>query len=442
MSELKNLIMQKLSKKVDENNVKHLFRDIQIRKNQNKITFEATDEIFLKRIKLLFEEDLEYILYKKVGNEVELKFEKIEKIQRKKEKDKKQEKITYKKSKKTNDLNDNFRFKNFVIGRSNEMSYSASLAVAKNIGKSIYNPLFIYGDSGLGKTHLMQAIGNKVTNFEKNDLKCCYVTADKFRNELIESIKNRTTVNFRNKYRYVDVLLIDDIHVIEGAESVQEEFFHTFNDLYKLNKQIVVTSDRHPSDINLENRLITRFEWGLITDIKRPRLETRVAILKKKAEMWGIDLSHKIIFYIANNVTSNVRKLEGCLRRISFYGRISGSTKDLTQNDIDALLSEFFDNNLEKMSLSVIKEKVASYFGLTVGILESKRRKKEFVIPRFIAMYIARRYTNNTLKEIGRFFGNRDHSSVINACNRVEQMIKEDINFKNKYEKVIRYLNK
>jgi len=373
MSELKNLIMQKLSKKVDENNVKHLFRDIQIRKNQNKITFEATDEIFLKRIKLLFEEDLEYILYKKVGNEVELKFEKIEKIQRKKEKDKKQEKITYKKSKKTNDLNDNFRFKNFVIGRSNEMSYSASLAVAKNIGKSIYNPLFIYGDSGLGKTHLMQAIGNKVTNFEKNDLKCCYVTADKFRNELIESIKNRTTVKFRNKYRYVDVLLIDDIHVIEGAESVQEEFFHTFNDLYKLNKQIVVTSDRHPSDINLENRLITRFEWGLITDIKRPRLETRVAILKKKAEMWGIDLSHKIIFYIANNVTSNVRKLEGCLRRISFYGRISGSTKDLTQNDIDALLSEFFDNNLEKMSLSVIKEKVASYFGLTVGILESKR---------------------------------------------------------------------
>ncbi|TYB31848.1 MAG: chromosomal replication initiator protein DnaA [Candidatus Mcinerneyibacterium aminivorans] len=442
MSNLKEYIMDQLSIKVDKGNVENLFSEINVVKDDKKVRFESSDEVFLKRIRLLFEDDLNYILQNKSnGDNLELEFKITDKFSKSNYSEGSQEK-SYKKESFSTDLNDNFIFNNFVIGRSNEMSYSAAVAVAKNVGQSIYNPLFIYGESGLGKTHLMQAIGNKIYKKKKEEVRCCYVTADKFRNELIESIKNRSTENFRNKYRYVDVLLVDDIHVIEGAESVQEEFFHTFNDLYKLNKQIVITSDRPPSEIKLENRLITRFEWGLVTDIKKPRLETRVAILKKKAEKWNMNLSHEIIFYIANNVTSNVRKLEGCLRRISFYSRISGTTSDLTVNDINALLSEFFDNNLQKMSLSMIKEKVAEYYGLTVNVLESKRRKREFVIPRFVAMFIAREHTNETLKSIGKSFGDRDHSSVINACNRIEEMMDEDITFKNEIEKVITYLNK
>lgn len=442
MSNLKEYIMDRLSVKIDKGNVKNLFREVNIVKKEDKVRFESSDEIFLKRIRLLFEDDLNYILQEKTDNDLKLEFKITDEFSKAKGKNqKKKRKKFFKKDYSTN-LNNSFVFNNFVIGRSNEMSYSAAVAVAKNVGKSIYNPLFIYGESGLGKTHLMQAIGKRIYKKKKENVRCCYVTADKFRNELIESIKNRSTENFRKKYRYVDVLLIDDIHVIEGAESVQEEFFHTFNDLYKLQKQIVITSDRPPSDIKLENRLITRFEWGLVTDIKKPRLETRVAILKKKAEKWNMNIPHDIIFYIANNVTSNVRKLEGCLRRISFYSRISGTTSDLTVNDINALLSEFFDNNLQKMSLSMIKEKVAEYYGLTVNVLESKRRKREFVIPRFIAMYIDRKHTNETLKAIGKSFGGRDHSSVINACNRIEEMMDEDITFKNEIEKVVTYLNK
>ena len=424
--------MDRLSEKMDRANLENLFQAVNVNHTGQTVSFESYDEIFLHRIRVLFGEELDFILREGVGGSVDVQFNIVERRAETASREKENGHIlTFDKE---------FSFSNFVIGRSNEMAYSAALAVAQSYGKSIYNPLFIYGDSGLGKTHLMQAIGNKVYQYDKN-VKCSYVTADQFRNELIEAIRNRTTEAFRDKYRNVDVLLIDDIHVIEKSEAVQEEFFHTFNDLYKLKRQIVITSDRPPADINIEKRLITRFEWGLVTDIRKPELETRVAILRKKAEDMGVEIDPELMFFIGENVTSNVRKLEGCLRRIKFYKKISNNMEKLGRNDITALLSEFFDNNLKDMSVENIKKQVALYFNMTVKMLEGKRRNQEVVLPRFIAMYLSRRFTNDTLQAIGQAFGGRDHAAVINACNKIEGRMKEDIVFRNEVDKVISFLN-
>ncbi|HPE28923.1 MAG TPA: chromosomal replication initiator protein DnaA [Candidatus Mcinerneyibacteriales bacterium] len=424
--------MDRLSEKMDRANLENLFQAVNVNHTGQTVSFESYDEIFLHRIRVLFGEELDFILREGVGGSVDVQFNIVERRAETAPREKENGHIlTFDKE---------FSFSNFVIGRSNEMAYSAALAVAQSYGKSIYNPLFIYGDSGLGKTHLMQAIGNKVYQYDKN-VKCSYVTADQFRNELIEAIRNRTTEAFRDKYRNVDVLLIDDIHVIEKSEAVQEEFFHTFNDLYKLKRQIVITSDRPPADINIEKRLITRFEWGLVTDIRKPELETRVAILRKKAEDMGVEIDPELMFFIGENVTSNVRKLEGCLRRIKFYKKISNNMEKLGRNDITALLSEFFDNNLKDMSVENIKKQVALYFNMTVKMLEGKRRNQEVVLPRFIAMYLSRRFTNDTLQAIGQAFGGRDHAAVINACNKIEGRMKEDIVFRNEVDKVISFLN-
>ena len=409
--------MDRLSEKMDRANLENLFQSVNVNHSGQTVSFESYDEIFLHRIRVLFGEELDFILREGVGGSVDVQFNIVER---------RVETVVHEKDKgHILNFDKEFSFSNFVIGRSNEMAYSAALAVAQSYGKSIYNPLFIYGDSGLGKTHLMQAIGNKVYQYDKN-VKCSYVTADQFRNELIEAIRNRTTESFRDKYRNVDVLLIDDIHVIEKSEAVQEEFFHTFNDLYKLKRQIVITSDRPPADINIEKRLITRFEWGLVTDIRKPELETRVAILRKKAEDMGVEIDPELMFFIGENVTSNVRKLEGCLRRIKFYKKISNNMEKLGRNDITALLSEFFDNNLKDMSVENIKKQVALYFNMTVKMLEGKRRNQEVVLPRFIAMYLSRRFTN---------------AAVINACNKIEGRMKEDIVFRNEVDKVISFLN-
>ena len=431
--DIKEYIMEKLSKKMERSNIETLFSSVDVIDDGEKIRFSSYDEIFLQRIKLLFEDDLNYIFKKEKGDNFDLEF-KIVSEEEKKDVSRVVEEINIE-----NSLEKNFKFENYVIGRSNEMAYSAAMAVAQSYKQPLYNPLFIYGDSGLGKTHLINAIGNKVLQYKKNAV-VYYVTADKFRNELIEAIQKRTTGAFREKYRKVDLLLIDDIHVIEKSEAVQEEMFHTFNDLYKVKKQIVITSDRPPAEINIEKRLITRFEWGLVTDIKQPDLETRAAIIRKKVDEWSMKLSDDIILYLAENITSSVRKIEGALRRIQFYKKIAKTTH-LNRSDVTALLGEFFDNNLKDINVDSIKKMIADYFGITVKMLEGKRRKKEIVIPRFIAMYLSRKYTNETLKSIGAMFGGRDHAAVINACNRVENMMKEDIVFKNEVDKIVVYLN-
>ncbi len=437
MVDIRTYIMDRLASKMDRSNLENLFETVSIVKKGNNIAFESYDEIFLHRIKILFQEDIGLMLREGIGGDVSVEFKTIDRVSSEAVV---RDGIRCEPGRVASNFDEDFNFSNFIIGRSNEMAYSAAMAVAQSYSKSIYNPLFIYGESGLGKTHLMQAIGNKIRQYERNAT-CFYVTADKFRNELIEAIKNRSTDSFREKYRKVDVLLIDDIHVIEKSESVQEEFFHTFNDLYKLKNQIVITSDRPPAEINIEKRLITRFEWGLVTDIKKPELETRVAILKKKAENMGVDISPELMFYIGENVTSNVRKLEGCLRRITFYNKISGKGGTLNRSDVTNLLSEFFDNNLKDLTAENIKKQVAAYFNITVKMLESKRRNKEIVHPRFIAMFLCRKYTGETLQGIGRSFGGRDHAAVINACNKIEARINEDIVFRNEIDKVVSFLN-
>ncbi len=419
---------------MERTNLENLFETVNVVKDGNSVSFESYDEIFLHRIKVLFQDEINCILNEDIDGDITVEFKTISRTAPV------PPPPSFGDDPDFNNFDQDFNFNNFIIGRSNEMAYSAAMAVAQSYSKSIYNPLFIYGESGLGKTHLMQAIGNKVLQYDKS-LRCYYVTADKFRNELIDSIKNRTTGAFRDKYRNVDLLLIDDIHVIEKSESVQEEFFHTFNDLYKLKNQIVITSDRPPAEINIEKRLITRFEWGLVTDIKQPELETRVAILTKKAEEMGLDIPKELIFYIGENVTSNVRKLEGCLRRIIFYNKIAGKGNRLNKSDVSNLLLEFFDNNLKDLTVEYIKKQVAAYFNITVKMLESKRRNKEIVHPRFIAMFLCRKYTDETLQSIGSSFGNRDHAAVINGCNKVEMRMNEDIVYRNEMDKIITFLN-
>ncbi len=434
--ELRDTIIEKLSQKMDSTNVRALFKDIAVQQDGNTIYFRSNDSVFLERIKVLFGHDLSFVLREKIDEGCIVKYvvssdTLLHSVQ---------DHNTVEPIQSEHNLDTHFQLDNFVIGRSNEMAYSAAMAVAQSYGKSMYNPFFIYGDSGLGKTHLMQAIGNKICVGNKR-VKCMYVTADMFRNQLIDAIKNRTTEKFRDHYRMVDVLLIDDIHVIEKSESVQEEFFHTFNDLYKLKKQIVITSDRPPAEINLEKRLITRFEWGLVTDIKKPELETRIAILKKKAEAMGMTVPSDHLFFIADNVTSNVRKLEGCLKRLEFYQRLSGKISNLNKNDIQSLLVDFFDNSLRDITVESIKKSVAQYFHITIKMLEGKRRNKEIVMPRFIAMYLARKYTKETLQSIGDAFGGRDHAGVINACSKIEERLSEDMAFKNEMDKIIAFLN-
>jgi len=420
---------------MDNRNVRDLFKDVLVNQSGDTVSFHSHDMVFLERIRALFDNDLKFVLKEKFGDGciVEYAVDHNRAVMSSSTVQPETEDTSH-------NLDSHFQLENFVIGRSNEMAYSAALAVAQSYGKSTYNPFFIYGESGLGKTHLMQAIGNKICKTNKR-VKCMYVTADKFRNELIDSIKNRTTEKFRDQYRHVDILLIDDIHVIEKSEAVQEEFFHTFNDLYKLKKQIVITSDRPLAEINLEKRLITRFEWGLVTDIKKPELETRIAILKKKAEAMGMMVPPELLFFIADNVTSNVRKLEGCLKRLEFYQRLSGKISNLSQNDVQSLLVDFFDNNLRDITIDSIKKSVAAFFNITVKMLEGKRRNKEIVMPRFIAMHLARKYTKDTLQSIGDAFGGRDHAGVINACSKIEERLNNDLSFKNEMDKIITFLN-
>ncbi|MDU5019262.1 MAG: chromosomal replication initiator protein DnaA, partial [Clostridiales bacterium] len=310
-------------------------------------------------------------------------------------------------------LNPKYTFDTFVIGNSNRFAHAACVAVAEAPARA-YNPLFLYGGVGLGKTHLMHAIGHHIME-QKKDPKVVYVSSEKFTNELINSIKDDRNEEFRNKYRNVDVLLIDDIQFIAGKERTQEEFFHTFNSLHEANKQIIISSDRPPKEIpTLEDRLRSRFEMGLITDIQAPDFETRMAILRKKAQMEDIDVPNEVTVYIAKNIKSNIRELEGALTRVVAYSSLTNKTISFELAS-EALKDIISTSKHEEITVNRIKEKVSSVFSLKMEDFNSKKRTRSISYPRQIAMYLSRELTDLSLPKIGEEFGGRDHTTVIHA---------------------------
>lgn len=335
-------------------------------------------------------------------------------------------------------LNPKYRFDNFIIGNSNRFAHAASLAVAE-APSTAYNPLFIYGGVGLGKTHLMHAIGHYVLD-NNPDAYVLYVTSEKFTNDLINSIKDGTNEEFRNTYRRADVLLVDDIQFIAGKESTQEEFFHTFNALHEANKQIIVSSDNPPSEIpTLEDRLRSRFEWGLIADIQAPDYETRIAILRKKAEAENYNVPDEVITYIAQHIQSNIRKLEGALIRIYAYASLTNK-KEVNLELAQEALKHLISSN-RKVSVSDIKEVVANYYNISIEEIESKKKTKNIAYPRQVAMYIARKLTDLSLPKIGDEFGGRDHSTVLHAYNKIEEEIENSQEAKKNIEDLVSMLN-
>lgn len=321
-------------------------------------------------------------------------------------------------------LNPKYTFESFVVGDSNRFAHAAALAVAEAPARA-YNPLFIYGGVGLGKTHLMQAIGHFV--IENNPYcKVVYVSSEKFTNELINAIQKNKTASFRGKYRTVDLLLIDDIQFLAGKESTQEEFFHTFNALHEASKQIVISSDRPPKEIpTLEDRLRSRFEWGLITDIQAPDLETRIAILRKKAVTEGWKLPNDVIVYIANLINSNIRELEGALIRVIAYASLT--KREITIELAEEVLKDIIPSQqATRISIPQIQQAVAEYFHLSVEDLKSKRRTQNITLPRQIAMFLAREVTDASLPKIGEEFGGRDHTTVIHAYEKIKESMESD----------------
>lgn len=313
-------------------------------------------------------------------------------------------------------LNSRFSFDTFVVGGSNRMAQAASLAVANAPGKS-YNPLFIYGGVGLGKTHLMQAIAHQIIS-KNPQSKVKYTSSEKFTNELIMSIQNRATERFRQKYRNIDVLLIDDIQFLAGKEAAQEEFFHTFNVLYDYHKQIIISSDRPPKEIpRLEERLVSRFSWGLVVDIQLPDLETRTAILKKKLEKDPIKIDEDVIHFIAQHITTNIRELEGALIRLIAYSLIENRT--ITVELAKEILKDMVKEISRRVTPELILGKVSDYYNVSIDDLKRGKRNKNIVVPRQVAMYLIRELTELSLPEIGGFFGAKHHTTILYAHKKI-----------------------
>jgi chromosomal replication initiator protein len=325
-------------------------------------------------------------------------------------------------------LNPRYTFDDFVVGNSNRFAHAAAQAVAESPAMA-YNPLFLYGGVGLGKTHLMHAIGHRVLQRNPN-ANIVYVSSEKFTNEFIIAIKNNQTVEFRNRYRHVDVLLIDDIQFISGKESTQEEFFHTFNELYNAGKQIVISSDKPPKALNpLEDRLRSRFEWGLIADIQPPDLETRIAILRSKAELQGFPVPPDVIQYLARRVPSNIRELEGSLNRIIAYAALN--ERQLSVDMAAAALDSLSGPRRAQLTPQSIIECVSKYFGLSHEQITGKSRDKSVVVPRQIAMYLVREETSASLEQIGQLLGGRDHTTVMHGWDKIGTAVQEDHQLRN-----------
>ena len=331
-------------------------------------------------------------------------------------------------------LNPRYTFDTFVVGANNSFAHAAALAVAQAPAKA-YNPFFMYGGVGLGKTHLMHAIGHCVASGHKS-VKVCYITCEQFTNEFIQAIQTSAMTKFRKQYRQVDVLLIDDIQFLGGKEQTQDEFFHTFNSLFDAHKQIILSSDRPAAEIaNLESRLVSRFEWGLVTELQMPALETRIAILKKKAALLDVKVPERAIEYLAERIRTNIRRLEGALIRVASYASLTG--KEITIDLLETLLRDALHEEAKRtITVDLIQRKVAEHFDIRLADMTSRRRPQNVAFPRQVAMYLSRTLTDRSLVDIGETFGGRDHGTVMHACRLIETKMAAD----NKLRQTVTYL--
>jgi chromosomal replication initiator protein len=327
-------------------------------------------------------------------------------------------------------------FDNFVVGSNNTFAHAAAMAVAQAPGKS-YNPLFVYSGVGLGKTHLLHAIGQHVVHHRKG-ARVSYMSCEKFTNEFIDAIQNNQLVRFRRRYRQTDVFLIDDVQFLAGKERIQEEFFHTFNTLHEAHKQIVLTCDRPAGEIqNLEQRLVSRFEWGLMTDIQAPDIETRLAILRQKSKLMAVDVPAEVIDFLAQRIRTNIRRLEGALVRVTSYQALVG--KRLTVEVAENLLREILhEEGRHTITIEIIQKRVAEHFDLRIADMSSKRRPEHIAFPRQIAMYLARQLTESSFNTIGEAFGGRDHGTVLHAC----RLVKDRMQIDHQVRQKVSYLEK
>ncbi len=411
-----------------------------VSRNKNDLVLDVPNKFFRDWLTEHYANKLERILSSAAKHDVKISFQvnerlakltTSEKVVRKddKERDKPQ---------RLSNLVAKYTFENFVIGASNQFAHAACVAVANQPGDN-YNPLFIYGGVGLGKTHLVNAIGHQAAA-HRPGLKVAYLSSESFMNELIASLRRDKMDEFKRKFRNVDILILDDVQFIAGKERTQEEFFHTFNSLYESHKQIVITSDKFPKEIpGIEDRLRNRFEWGLIADIQPPDMETRVAILQKKAEVERVQLPHDVAIFLASNIDSNVRELEGSLTRLGAFASLTKAAitidlaKDVLRNTLNGAKREVTVENIQKT--------ICDYFNIKLGDLKAKRRTQNIALPRQVAMYLCRKYTEASFPGIGDKFGGRDHSTVIHASKTIERRIKEDPHMQSTIEKLERNLN-
>ncbi|VAX37473.1 Chromosomal replication initiator protein DnaA [hydrothermal vent metagenome] len=435
-----NNAQPQIKEKIGETSYETWFSTLHIReKNPKTLLIESPDEFFKNWIVEHYEKLLQETLGNLSQQTIQIEFAVNKNILNKKTQHRltKFEQEFKDVDKKQSQLNARFTFDNFVIGSSNRFACAASLAVAESPAKA-YNPLFIYGQVGLGKTHLLQSITHKIHQIHPTS-KICYMSSEQFTNELIEAIRHRSTDKFRKKYRQIDVLLIDDIQFIAGKESTQEEFFHTFNNLHNSHKQIIITSDRPPKEIsNLEERLISRFAWGLITDIQPPDFETRAAILRKKMEHEPTKVPDDVIYFIAEQIKTNIRELEGALIRVSAYSLLED--KPITLDLAKIILKDMVRETVKTISVEMVQEEASTFFHVPLEDLKSRKRYKNIVLAKQTAMYLTRKLTTLSLPEIGKAFGGKDHTTVLHACKKMEKEILNNQDIQKKIQEVERIL--
>jgi len=409
-----------------------------ISRNKNEICLDVPNKFFRDWLTEHYLVQIQDILSTLAKHDVKVVFEINEKTNRQASAEKGVKREERERVQKSNsNLVPKYTFQNFVVGASNQFAHAACVAVANQPGEH-YNPLFIYGGVGLGKTHLVNAIGHQ--SAQRSGLKVVYLSSESFMNELIGSLRRDKMDEFKKKFRNVDILILDDVQFIAGKERTQEEFFHTFNSLYESHKQIVITSDKFPKEIpGIEDRLRNRFEWGLIADIQPPDMETRVAILQKKAENEGVQLPHDVAFFLASNIDSNVRELEGSLTRLGAFSSLTKAT--ITVELAKDVLKNTLKNAQQEITVENIQKTICDYFNLKIGDLKAKRRTQNIALPRQVAMYLCRKYTETSFPAIGDKFGGRDHSTVIHASKTIERKIKEDPHMQTTIEKLERNLN-